>query len=279
MVIDLFTVIAQIINFLVLVLLLKKFLFNKIISIMDERENQIKEQLANAQQQEEKARDEVKKQQEIREKLEQEWDHNLAKIKKDLQVKQKEMVEKARKEVDEAEKNWRDSLEKQRSSFLQELKQLSCQQVCEISKKVLRDLANEKLEKALIDSFLNQLESMQKNDRKRTKLSEHADELEIWTAFAVDKESKELLTEKINKILNKKKKLIFKESSSLICGIELRSDGGKIAWSMESYLDSLESKLKKVFIETNDVQASRINNTTGDATEDQETENQDTTGA
>ncbi len=245
MVIDLFTVIAQIINFLVLVLLLKKFLFNKIISIMDERENQIKEQLANAQQQEEKARDEVKKQQEIREKLEQEWDNNLAKIKKDLQAKQKEMVEKARKEVDEAEKNWRDSLEKQRSSFLQELKQLSCQQVCEISKKVLRDLANEKLEKALIDSFLNQLESMQKNERKRTKLSEQADELEIWTAFALDKECKELLTEKINKILNKKRKLIFKESSSLICGIELRSDGGKIAWSMESYLDSLESKLKQ----------------------------------
>ncbi len=278
MIIDLFTVIAQVINFLVLVLLLKKFLFNKIISIMDERENQIKEQLANAEQQEKKAQDEVKKQQEIREKLELEWDHNLAEIKKDLQVKQTGMIQKARKEVDEAEKNWRDSLEKQRSSFLRELKHLSCEQVCEISKKVLKDLANERLERALIDSFLNQLESMQKDDKNRTKLSEQADGLEVWTAFQVDKDSKALLIEKINHIFNKKIKLIFKESDRLICGIELRSDGGKIAWSMESYLDSLESKLKKVFVDTNDEKDSRINNIEG-VTKDIKTDQQDAAGA
>ena len=41
MLIDVFTVIAQIVNFLILVYLLKRFLFHRIIKIMDEREDQI----------------------------------------------------------------------------------------------------------------------------------------------------------------------------------------------------------------------------------------------
>jgi len=41
MLIDSFTVIAQIINFLILIYLLKRFLFNRIIKVMDDREMQI----------------------------------------------------------------------------------------------------------------------------------------------------------------------------------------------------------------------------------------------
>lgn len=249
MIIDLFTVIAQIINFLILILLLKKFLFNKIISIMDERERQIGEQLTHAEQEERKAREEVKKQKKIREELEQEWDENLARIKKEIQSKQEEMMKEARKSVDEAEKSWKNSLEKQRTAFLGELRQLSCQQVCQISKKVLADLANEKLEKHLIDSFLSQLENMQQEKKKNLNPSEMTknNQIEIWTAFKLDKQDKDRLTEKLGKILDNKTEIVFKDSDHLICGIELRSEGKKVAWSMESYLDSLENRLKQMF--------------------------------
>jgi len=45
MLLDSFTIIAQIINFLILVYLLKRFLFNRIIKIMDEREKQITDRM------------------------------------------------------------------------------------------------------------------------------------------------------------------------------------------------------------------------------------------
>jgi len=46
--IDYFTIFAQIINFLVLVLLLKHFLYGRIIKAMDEREKRIESQLQEA---------------------------------------------------------------------------------------------------------------------------------------------------------------------------------------------------------------------------------------
>ena len=48
MLIDWFTVIAQIINFLILVFLLKRFLFDKITGAMDEREKKISSTLDDA---------------------------------------------------------------------------------------------------------------------------------------------------------------------------------------------------------------------------------------
>ncbi|MDD4765655.1 MAG: hypothetical protein PHS39_07315, partial [Atribacterota bacterium] len=84
MIIDTFTVIAQIINFLILVLLLKKFLFNKIMGIIDEREEQIKEQIESTEKQQKDAEEEIKKQRKIREKMEENWDNDLAQMKKEL---------------------------------------------------------------------------------------------------------------------------------------------------------------------------------------------------
>jgi F-type H+-transporting ATPase subunit b len=256
MIIDMFTVIAQIINFLILVILLKKFLFNKIIGIIDEREEQVKEQMNNAEQQLKEAEEEIKKQREIRGKMEENWDDNLAQMKKELQAKREKMMEEARQSVNKEEKNWRNSISKQRDAFLKELKQLSCQQVCQISRKVLVDLANERLENQLIESFLQQLEGAKDNDGKEFQLSDldAKKELEINTAFQLQKKEKEIIIDKLKALLQDGVRVNFKESKDLICGIELRAEGKKISWSIESYLNSLEKSLQKLFEEVENQQ-------------------------
>lgn len=50
------TLIATIINFIILLAILKYFFFNKVKAIIDERENLINEQLDNAEEEAEKAR-------------------------------------------------------------------------------------------------------------------------------------------------------------------------------------------------------------------------------
>ncbi|GAI33053.1 unnamed protein product, partial [marine sediment metagenome] len=78
MLIDSFTVIAQIINFLILVYLLKRFLFNRIIKIMDEREMQITGRMQDAEAAKEEAQKELEEQRRIREELQQKWNEMLA---------------------------------------------------------------------------------------------------------------------------------------------------------------------------------------------------------
>ncbi len=256
MIIDLFTVVAQIINFLILVFLLKKFLFSKITGIMDERESQINKRLSDAEQREKEAEQELEKQRKIREKLEQEWEDNLAKIKREVQAKREKMIEEARQSVNQLQQEWKRAISTQRQAFLQELRKLSGQQVCLISKKVLADLANSKLENQLIESFLNQLEELEEDKKKEFRWDEskalkeeNKNKVEIHTAFPLDEESKALLTKKVKKLVHKDVQPVYHTSGDLICGIELRSEGKKIAWSVEHYLDMLEKVLKDIWEE------------------------------
>ena len=55
MLINWFTVIAQIVNFLILVVLLKYLLYNRIVRAMDERESKIQSRLKEAEEKEEAA--------------------------------------------------------------------------------------------------------------------------------------------------------------------------------------------------------------------------------
>ena len=126
MLIDSFTVIAQIINFLILIYLLKRFLFNRIIKIMDDREMQITDQMQGAETAKEAAQKELEEQRRIREELQEKWNEMLAEAKKDAQKKREELVKDARSKIDEEQKNWSEAILKQRTAFLRDLRHLSC---------------------------------------------------------------------------------------------------------------------------------------------------------
>ena len=251
MLIDSFTIIAQIINFLILIYLLKRFLFNRIIQIMDEREKQITDQMQDAKTAKETAQKELDEQQRIREELQEKWNEMLAQAKKDAQKKREELVKDARSKIDEEQKNWREAILKQRTAFLRDLRHLSCEQVCQISRKVLSDLAGEKLENQLIENFLIQLGKLSKEEKDDFIRFINKDERKIWvdSSFKLTGKKESEIRKILEEIIGDKVEINFKVSPKLICGIETRTEGKKISWNIENYLDGLEEQLKKAFTE------------------------------
>ncbi len=251
MLIDSFTIIAQIINFLILIYLLKRFLFNRIIQIMDEREKQITDQMQDAKTAKETAQKELDEQQRIREELQEKWNEMLAQAKKDAQKKREELVKDARSKIDEEQKNWREAILKQRTAFLRDLRHLSCEQVCQMSRKVLADLADEKLENQLIENFLIQLGKLSKEEKDDFIRFINKDERKIWvdSSFKLTGKKESEIRKILEEIIGDKVEINFKVSPKLICGIETRTEGKKISWNIENYLDGLEEQLKKAFTE------------------------------
>jgi len=251
MLIDSFTVIAQIINFLILIYLLKRFLFNRIIKIMDEREKQITDQMQDAETAKEAAQKELEEQRRIREELQEKWNEMLSQAKKDAQKKREELVRDARSKIDEEQKNWREAISKQRTAFLRDLRYLSCEQVCQMSRKVLSDLAGEKLENQLIENFLIQLGKLSKEEKDDFIRFINKDERKIWvdSSFQLTREKESEIRKTLEEIIGDKVEINFKVSPKLICGIETRTEGKKISWNIENYLDGLEEQLKKAFSE------------------------------
>jgi len=218
---------------------------------MDEREKQITDRMQDAETAKEAAQKELEEQRRIREELQEKWNEMLAQAKKDAQKKREELVKDARSKIDEEQKNWREAISKQRTAFLRDLRHLSCEQVCQISRKVLADLAGEKLENQLIENFLIQLGKLSKEEKDDFIRFINKDERKIWvdSSFQLSREKESGIRKILEEIIGDKVEINFKVSPKLICGIETRTEGKKISWNIENYLDGLEEQLKKAFTE------------------------------
>ena len=118
MLIDWFTVFAQILNFLVLVYLLKRFLYGRIIRAMDEREKTIALGLEEAQQKKDDAQQEMDRYIAKNKELDDHRQALLAGMKEEVEAHRKDLMNDARKQVETVRVAWYQSLERENRPFL-----------------------------------------------------------------------------------------------------------------------------------------------------------------
>jgi F-type H+-transporting ATPase subunit b len=140
MLINWFTVIAQLVNFLILVLLLKRYLYKPILKAIDEREKKIADKITQAEKQDAEA---VKEHETFRKKNE-EFDHQrtslLAKATEEAKSSGEELKEKAKTEAEDLKTKLEKTFEEERSRLSQEIVSKTRKEVFSISGKVLKAL-------------------------------------------------------------------------------------------------------------------------------------------
>jgi F-type H+-transporting ATPase subunit b len=242
-----FTVIAQIVNFLVLVALLKYFLYDRVISAMDERERKIRERLEAADQKQAEAENRAQELESKKQDLEARRQEVLAKAKEDAEDRRKQLLEKAREQVDAQEKQWRDALQRQKDSLLRSLRRMVQNQVFAISKKVLTDLANADVEEQAVGAFLDRLGRMDETQREAmtSAIRQGGDKLSVWSSHALSEENRKQISQAIKDAFGDYVESRFQTNRDLVCGIELTTRGRKIAWSLSSYLRNLEDSARE----------------------------------
>ena len=146
MLIDWPTVIFQIINFLILIALLKRFLYGPIIRAMDEREKKIAQRLARAA----KAEKEAAKHASRLALDQEEFAKNRVSMQQEARLEidtwKNESIERLKNEIADQKKDWQKSLEDEQEAFLQKLKISISRQVFQVARKAFTDLADEQLE-------------------------------------------------------------------------------------------------------------------------------------
>ena len=244
MLIDWFTVIAQILNFLVLIALLKYFLYGPILQAMDTREQTIVQQLAQAT----IAKGEAEREAEVyREKnLRVELDRQalLAQAKIEAEEQRKTLITQARDEVESLQTGWREALRREQQTFLDTLRQRVAEQVHRIAQRVLQDLASASLEQQVIATFIARLQSLDLQQREGLMTSvQHADTgALISTAFPLPDTTQAELMTIVQECLSDQYQcpVRFECVPDMVCGIELKTPGHKIGWSIAHYLQTLE---------------------------------------
>ena len=251
MLIDWFTVAAQIVNFLILVALLKYFLYDRIIKAMDERQQHIAARLDEAERLRQEADAEAAVHRQKQHELEAKRAELLAQAKADADSQRQELLAKARQEVESLQDRWQQAIRDEKDAFLRDLRQRTSQQMLAMARHALRDLADAELEQQMLAAFLDKLQTLDAEAWEAMAMTQQdaKQPLVIHSAFAVPQAARQRLQHLLQERLGEAVTVRFETAPEVMCGIELQTDGQKIAWSLEHYLETLEESLAAVFDE------------------------------
>lgn len=240
--IDWFTVIAQIINFLILVWLLKQFLYKPILRAVDERESKIASQLEEAARIESEALQE--KQLFIRKNEEFDRTHaaQLEEAKKQVEAQKIRLYEEAREETNALRIKLEESLRQQEEDLKETLKRKTKEEVFAIASKALSDLAEEELEEQIITVFIKKMTKLPDVDKiKFIKALQETDGIiRVRTAFDLSGNLKKKLERVLQKMAPVHIQFHYERDSDVVSGIVVETSNFQLAWNIESYLESLK---------------------------------------
>src|ERR1700733_7229614 len=154
MLINWFTVCAQAVNFLILVWLLKRFLYQPILHAIDERERGIATQLAEAEVKKAEAQKERDDFQHKNETFDQERATLLTKATDAAKAERQRLLDEARKDADSLRAKRQDALRSDQRNLSQEIIRWTQKEVFAITRKTLADLAAMSIEERMGDVFV-----------------------------------------------------------------------------------------------------------------------------
>ena len=160
MLINWFTVVAQAINFLILVWLLKRFLYKPILHAIDEREKGIAAQLAEAEAKKAEAQKERDDFQHKNEAFDQERAALLKKATDEAKAERQRLLDEARKDADALRAKRQDALRNEQRNLSQEIIRWTQKEVFAITRKTLADLAGTSLEERMGDVFVQRVRAL-----------------------------------------------------------------------------------------------------------------------
>ncbi len=247
MLIDSFTVIAQIVNFLILVFLLKHFLYGPIISAMDKREEKIRSRLEDAQKKREAAEEERSGYEKERKQIEGQREKLLEEAREAAEQRRKELLEEAREAAHDRRRQWREALEREKEDFIRQLRQMAGREVFHIARRTFSQIADAEVEKQAVSVFLDQMASLDEKERDQflSALEKGENRARVKSGFDIDPEQEERIVNRLRSALKEEMNVSFEVDDMLILGLQLSTHGHKIAWNIEDYLSDLEEKARK----------------------------------
>lgn len=247
MLIDWFTVCAQMVNFLILVWLLKRFLYKPILNAIDTREKAVAAQFAQAAAKEAAARTLQDDLQHKTSAFDQDRTALLTKATDDAKTEHQRLLDEAHKEFDTLRAQQKEALDRERNSVSAHIVDRTFQEVFAITRKTLSDLASTSLEQCMTDVFVGRLRAMKAEDKSHLvdTLKESSQIALVRSAFDLPADQRAAIEAAINETLAMKADVRFETAPGLASGIELSTQGYKLSWSITNYLDSLEKSMSE----------------------------------
>ncbi|NBB87544.1 MAG: F0F1 ATP synthase subunit B [Bacteroidetes bacterium] len=245
--IDWFTFGAQIANFLILVGLLKRFLYGPILEAMDRREETITARLDDAREKRAEAEREAETYRSMQEEFERERDERRAEAERAAEERRQQLIHEARTEVEQLEEEWHEALARERASFLEDLSERAVKETIAVARRALNDLADARLEAQSFEIFLERLRTLEGAPRRdlAEALQSTKGAATVRSTFGLSDQQQDRVRNALTAYAEETPALTTETDDTLGFGVELRVGDRKVAWTLDSYLTHLLDRVRE----------------------------------
>ncbi len=170
---DLITFIAQIFNFLVLLWILKKFLYKPLLDAMKERKENIIKSLEDVEAKQEEANEIRKENEQMLEDARKNKNALLEKAEKEIKKEKELMLKKLKAEQEIERSEFKEQMVIEKERFVKEVNTIVANKFAQFAKNVFSDLSNTEIEAQTIEVFLTKIKSLNTLEIKSPVIGEY----------------------------------------------------------------------------------------------------------
>ena len=258
MLIDWFTVAAQLLNFIILIWLMKRFLYKPILNAIDAREKKIAAQLADAEAKKAEARTERDEFQRKNEEFDGKRAALLSQAIDEAKAEGQRLMDEARKAADAMSVKRQETLRNDARNLNQAIMLRTGHEVFAIARKTLTDLAEASLEERMSEVFCRRVRELDSETKARLAepITTASEPVMVRSAFELPEQQRRTIQKALNETFSADIRVRFETEPQLVSGIELVTAGQKVTWSIAAYLTALEKGVEEL------LQEKRITNET-----------------
>jgi F-type H+-transporting ATPase subunit b len=230
---------------LILVWLLKRFLYRPVLDAIDAREKRIAGELAKAASKLTEAQQEHDEFDRKNKAFDDERGALAAKVAKESAEEREALSKQAHKDADELRANSAVALAAGRTLLGRQVTRLAQREVFAMARKALTDLASANLEERMGEVFTRRLRFMDAKAKAllAAALRDSTEPALLCSSFEMPAADRATIQNALNEAFSAEVRVRFITAPDAVCGIELTANGQKLAWTIADYLKTLEEKL------------------------------------
>jgi F-type H+-transporting ATPase subunit b len=257
MLIDWFTVGAQVLNFVVLVWLMRRFLYQPVLDAIAAREKRIADQIAAAVAKDKQAAAEHKTFEEKNTAFDQRRASLLEKATADARAAGVRLTEEAQKAALALATKHEQALARQAELLQQTIASRAADEVFAVARKALNDLANADLESRMVEVFTQRLRDLSGTAKEQlaAAFKPGGEPALVRSHFVLQSDQQVDIQDAVNVCFSADVPLRFETAGDAVYGIELAVGGQKLAWTIAEYLRDLQHEVAALLVPHTDVVA------------------------
>lgn len=232
------TFLLEIINFLVLVWILKHFLYKPVINIINRRREDIQKKIDEASRLHSEA-DSLKNQYQTRLTKWEEEKNDLRKtLLKEIETERKRLTEQLDKSLEEEKKKAQILIERQAKEELVNKERLALKQGTLFCTRLLKRLAGPELENAIVQLILEELDSLSKEQQQLLKNAgkKETGPIKIFSAFKLDAANRGNIEKALHSIIEQKTAVEYRQDDTLISGLRIQFGSWNLGANLQDEL-------------------------------------------